>query len=217
MCIGSGKSDAGQIGAFQVQLSDSNGKSIAGVKILKNKSGNKASLIFYINGQKVYNCYIDLSYKNKHFGSKESSVKTSKITKSGNKITFSTGGITKTFRDDAVSDMKVQKITFVFQQYSTKRALSHNGLYWAKFVKNNCDTYKDVPNKFSADDVVTANCKNGDIHLNGVLSPELGALGNDWEDFCLTPGLNQIGFAYSDWVSAKYAPTLKVRYREVFL
>ena len=64
---------------------------------------------------------------------------------------------------------------------------------------------------------MVADCKNGDIYLNGVLSPELGALGNDWEGFCLTPGLNQIGFAYSDWVTEKYAPTLKVRYREVFL
>jgi hypothetical protein len=65
--------------------------------------------------------------------------------------------------------------------------------------------------------VLTADCKNGDIHLNGVLSPDLGALGNDWEGFYLTPGLNQIGVAYSDWVADGYAPTMKVRYREVFL
>ena len=217
MCIGSGNSDASQIGAFQVQLVDASGKNVAGVRILKNKSGKKASLIFYINGVNVYTGSIDLSYNNKYFGAKESAVQTSKITKSGNKITFSTGGITKTFLDDAVSALKVKKITFMFEQYSTTRALTYNGLYWAKFVKNNCNTYKDVPNKFSANDVVTANCKNGDIYLNGVLSPELGALGNDWEEFCLTPGLNQIGFAYSDWVTAEYAPTLKVRYREVFL
>jgi hypothetical protein len=50
-----------------------------------------------------------------------------------------------------------------------------------------------------------------------VLTPSLGALGNDWEDFVLTPGLNQIGIAYSEWVEAEYAPTMKVRYREVFL
>lgn len=217
MCIGSGNSDASQIGAFQVQLVDASGNNVVGVRILKNKSGKKASLIFYVNGVNVYTGSIDLSYNNKYFGAKESAVQTSKITKSGNKITFSTGGVTKTFRDDAVSTLKVKKITFMFEQYSTTKALTYNGLYWAKFVKNNCNTYKDVPNKFSANDVVTANCKNGEIHLNSVLSPELGALGNDWEEFCLTPGLNQIGFAFSDWVTAEYAPTLKVRYREVFL
>ena len=170
-----------------------------------------------MNGVNVYTGTIDLSYNNKYFGAKESAVQTSKITKSGSKITFSMGGITKSFRDDSVSGMKAKKITFMFEQYSTAKVLSYNGIYWAKFVKNNCNTYKDVPNKFSANDVVTANCGNGDIHLNGVLSPELGALGNDWEEFVLTPGLNQIGFSYSDWVSAEYAPKLKVRYREVFL
>lgn len=74
-----------------------------------------------------------------------------------------------------------------------------------------------MPNKFSANDVVEANCRNGEIYLNGVLTPSLGALGNDWEGFYLKPGFNQIGFSYSDWVTADYAPSFKVKYREVFL
>lgn len=217
MSIGSGKADTNQIGAFQMHISDTAGKHLAGIRILKNTAGKKATLVFYINGENVYTGTIDLSYNNKHFGSKENAVQTSKITKSGSKITFATGGITKTFRDDAISGLKAKTVTFMFERYSTKTALKYNGLYWCKFVKNNCSTYKDVPNKFSANDIVVADCKNGDIYLNGVLSPELGALGNDWEGFCLTPGLNQIGFAYSDWVTENYAPTLKVRYREVFL
>ena len=48
-------------------------------------------------------------------------------------------------------------------------------------------------------------------------APELGALGNDWENFYLTPGQNQIGFSYSDWVPAGYAPKMGVKYREVYL
>ncbi|MBQ8528994.1 MAG: phage tail family protein, partial [Clostridia bacterium] len=60
-------------------------------------------------------------------------------------------------------------------------------------------------------------CKTGQIFLNGIATPALGALGNDWEDFTLTPGINQIGFSYSEWVEADYAPTFKVKYREVFL
>ena len=74
-----------------------------------------------------------------------------------------------------------------------------------------------MPNKFGANDVVEADCRNGKVLLNGVPSPDLGALGNDWEEFCLTPGLNQIGVSYSGWVEEEYAPTFKVRYREVFL
>ena len=217
MCIGSGKSDASQIGAFQVQLTDANNNNVAGLRILKNKTGKNASLVFYLNGVNVYTGTIDLSYNNKYFGSLESSVQTSKITKSGSRVTFSTGGVTKTFIDESLSTVKVRKVMFMFEQYSSTEALTYNGLYWAKFIKNNCNTYKDVPNKFSANDIVTADCKNGEIYLNGVHSPELGALGNDWEGFCLNPGLNQIGFAYSDWVADQYAPTVKVRYREVFL
>ena len=116
---------------------------------------------------------------------------------------------------DNIGEVKANKVTFVFEQWSNLAALDSNGLYWAKFVKHNCDEYKDVPNKFGADDFLIADCKSGEIQLNGVLTPSLGALGNDWEEFYLTPGLNQLGFAYSDWV--KVAPVFKVRYREVFL
>ena len=104
-----------------------------------------------------------------------------------------------------------------FDQYSSLPPLSYNGLYWVKFVKNNCDTWKDIPNKFSANDVVNIDCSKGDVFLNGLLTPALGALGNDWEEFYLQPGVNQIGASYSDWVQDAYAPTFKMRYREVFL
>ncbi len=217
MCIGNGENDANQLGAFQVQLTTATGGNVAGVRICKNKSGKTASLTFYLNGVIVFTGNVDLSYSNKYFGSVESAVQTSKILKSGSRVTFNIGGVTKSFMDEAIETVKVRKVTFMFEQFSSSKALSYNGLYWAKFVKNNCNTYKDVPNKFSANDVVTANCKNSEIHLNGVLSPELGALGNDWEEFYLSPGLNQVGYAFSDWVAPEYAPKVKLRYREVFL
>lgn len=216
MCIGSGNS-SGQMGAFQAQLSDASGKNIAGVRIYKNNSGNSANMDFYVNGERVYSTTIDISYNNKNFGSKENAVKTSTITKTGNKVTFNVAGIVQTFTEDVIKDMVTGKLTFAFEQYSTVAALSYNGLYWIKFVKNNCEQYKDIPNKFSANDVLEADCKSGEIKLNGVLSPSLGALGNDWETFVLTPGLNQIGTAYSEWVQSEYKPTFKVRYREVFI
>ena len=65
--------------------------------------------------------------------------------------------------------------------------------------------------------MLVADCNQGEIYLNDVRSPQLGALGNDWEGFVLRPGLNQIGVAYSSWVIDEYAPVLKVRYREAFL
>ena len=217
MCIGNGNNDTRQLGGFQVQLSDANGASVAGVRIYKNTTGKNGNIVFYLNGSQVYSTIIDLSYYNKYFGSSATSVQTSTVIKTGGAVNFSIGGYKKSFSSDAISAKKVTKITFTFEQYSSSPVFSYNGIFWAKFVKNNCEIYKDVPNKFSANDVVEADCKNGAIYLNGVNSPHLGALGNDWENFYLTPGLNQIGFAYSSWVADGCGPSVKVRYREVFL
>ena len=119
--------------------------------------------------------------------------------------------------DEGFADLKVNEITFTFSQYGTAQPLSFNGLVYTKFTKNNCDTWKEAPNKFSANDVLVADCRTAEILLNNTLSPELGALGNDWEEFYLKPGLNQIGIAYSDWLEGVYVPEFKLKYREVFL
>ena len=143
---------------------------------------------------------------------------TAMITKMNNGVVFDISGLgTKIYTNSSITNAKVTKISFLFAQYGTKPALSHNGLYWARFVKNQCDTWEDIPNKFSSNDVVTADCEKGEVLLNNISMPALGALGNDWEDFYLTPGLNQIGFSYSDWVETEYAPKFKIRYRERFL
>lgn len=216
MSIGSASNATSQLGAFQVLLVSGSGTSrkiVAGVNVYKGSNGKKAKLRFYLNGSVMETTDIDLSYNNNYFHSGKSST----ITKSGQTVTFNVCGIKRTYRDSDIAAVAVNEVTFTMTKFGTKTPLSYNGLYWAKFVKNNCDTWKDVPNKFSAGDVVEADCRNGEIYLNGVLTPSLGALGNDWEDFVLTPGLNQIGIAHSEWVNADYAPTYKVRYREVFL
>ena len=217
MCMGNTTDATKQMGGFQMHIVDANGKNIAGVRVYKNTTGKTGKLVFYVNGKIVNTTDIDLHFNNYYFGSSEKSVQTTTVTKTGNVITFAVGGYKRQFVEHALASTVARKVTFAFEQYPGSYFLTHNGLYWAKFVKNNCATYKEIPNKFSANDVVTADCKDGQIHLNGVLSPELGALGNDWEGFYLEPGLNQIGISYSSWVNNAYAPTMKVRYREVFL
>lgn len=225
MSIGKGKNDTKQRGAFQCLLVNGSGDSrkiVAGVNVYKDSDGKTAKLRFYINGAVAYTMNIDLSYRNPYFGNNNTatgfkSVKNVIITKTGKTVDFNVGGIKKSFTNSAIADMLVNEVTFTFTQWGTKTPLSFNGIYNAKFVKNNCDTWRDVPNKFSADDIITANCKNGEILLNDAPTPEYGALGNDWEEFYLRPGVNQIGVTYSDWVEDTYAPTFKMRYREVFL
>lgn len=228
MSIGNGKNDTKQRGAFQCLMVNGSGSSrkiVAGVNVYKGSDGKTAKLRFYINNAVVHTMNIDLSYRNKYFGNNttkngkvvKKTVKNVIITKTGKTVNFNVGGIKKSFSNSNIADMLVNEITFTFTQWGTKTPLSYNGIYNAKFVKNNCDTWRDIPNKFGADDIITANCKNGEILLNDAPTPEYGALGNDWEEFYLRPGANQIGVTYSDWVEDDYAPTFKMRYREVFL
>lgn len=225
LSIGSGKDDIKQKGAFQVMLVSGSGstrKIVAGACIFKNTDGKAGKLRFYLNGKVAYTMNLDLSYYNKYFGNNSVSkgittVKTSSITKSGQTVTFNLGGIKKVFRDSAIADVETTQVVFSFDQCASSIPFAWNGLYWVKFVKNNCDTWKDVPNKFSASDVALADCKNGEVYVNDMRAPEMGALGNDWEEFYLERGVNQIGISYSDWVQDAYAPTFKMRYREVFL
>jgi hypothetical protein len=216
MCIGSQSNAQNQTGAFQCLLvsgSGSNRKVVAGVNVYKGGSGKVANLRFYVNNSVALTMQVDLSHNNAYFNSSKSTT----IKKAGGTITFDVCGIKKTFKDSEIATTAVNEITFTLTKFGDKTPLAFNGLYWVKFVKNNCDIWEDVPNKFSANDVLEADCSNGNIYLNGLLTPKLGALGNDWEEFYLTPGLNQIGFAYSDWVPAECAPNFKIRYREVFL
>lgn len=199
-----------QIGAFQVVVSGDDGI-LAGVSITKVTSGKQAKVQICIHDAIVEEFDLDISDDSFGYG------KSTTITKMAGNITVNIAGVAKSYNDDAIAETMAKKVTFGVFQYGTYPTLQQNGLFSAKFVKSNCDTMKDIPNKFSANDVLTADCRNGEILLNGVSTPSLGALGNDWESFVLKPGLNQIGFAYSEWVPAEYAPTLKVRYREVYL
>lgn len=217
ICIGGSENSVNQYGDFQVQISDANGKIIAGVRVCKWKSGKTGEAMFYVNGSKIKAVVIDLSHWNALTGRDEASIPTSWIRKTGSEIVFNLIGMRYVFTDTTLKNTVAKNITVMFGTYSDKPAISYNGLYWLKFVKDNCNTYVDVPNKFSANDVLEADCRQSEIYLNGVCSPELGALGNDWEYFFLKPGLNRIGVAFSDWVKEGYEPTFKIRYREVFL
>ena len=208
MCIGNGATS--QLGGLYVRLSDADGAEVAGVRIRKSYTGKTATLLFYVEGATVFQTAIDLTSSGK-LGAKDAAA--SKIEKDGNTVYFDVAGHSAATVSDTITDKAVTKVTFVFEAWSTRQALAFNGITEVKFNK----THYDIPNSFSANDVLEADCKNGDIYLNGLLTPELGALGNNWEGFYLRPGLNQIGVSYSNWVETAYAPTIKVRYREVFL
>lgn len=213
MAIGS----TNQRGAFRAIVASGVGTGraiLAGLNVVKSGNGISANVEFYVGGALKETVEISLAGGNKYFN-KNSAVK---ITKQGNRVTFAIGSaISKTYIDEAIADEEASEVTFAFLKHGTVTPLSYNGLYWVQFVKNYCETWRDIPNKFKANDIVEADCRTGAITLNGVAAWSLGALGNDYEDFYLTPGLNQIGASYSEWVEAGYEPTFKVKYREVYL
>ena len=216
MCTDS-SSGGSQVGSFRMNLTDSNGKNIAGIWVYKNTAGKTGNLVFFVNGKKVNETPIDLHYKNTYFGDSEDAVQTTTVTKSAGNIYFAVGSYKRAFTDSTLAEVKAASVTFSFEKYGELSAMKYNGIYWAKFVKNNCPTWRNIPNKFSANDVLEANCRTGEIFLNGIYSPDLGAIGNDWESFCLKPGENYIGLSYSEWVKDEFMPVFKIRYREVFL
>lgn len=220
VCTGRSAEDSTQRGSLQMLLLDENNAIVAGVNILKGKSSSVVR--FYVNGKQMEDVEIDLSYYNQYFGSNNTAegtktVKTVTVKKTGYVFDFNAGGIQRSYKDDALTDTVVTKVQWTFMQYRTVSALSRCGMYSVKFVKHNCTTWKDVPNKFSTGDQLVADCSSGEILLNDLLAPDLGALGNDWEEFTLLPGQNKIVTDYSDWVSASNKPEFKVTYREVFL
>lgn len=205
--------DAKEKGAFEFNII-SGGKILAGVECRKNVAGTKAKLRFCVNGTVIETVEVDVSAKGEIFA-ENSSVSISKV---GAKLTFVCGKkITKNYTVSSIGALAAESVTLGFFQYQATTPLSYNGLCWVKFAKDNCDTWKDIPNKFKTNDICEADCKTGEITLNGAAANALGALGNDWEGFYLTPGLNQIGTAFSDWVDAGFEPIFKVKYREVYL
>ncbi len=214
--VGSGNNGASQVGVFQALLVGNFGggkKIIAGLSLSKHAYGNQAKAYYFIKGSTVYEMEIDVSKGNPFFKEDVSN----SIEKKGETFTFNIGGTRKQFIDSTLKDVPITEVTFIFAKHSNKPQLMNNGLYSAKVIREISESYVDVKNVFTPNDSVIADCETGNIYRNGVLEQNLGALGNDWEDFYLEHGMNQIGTAYSDFVAKGYEPTFKVKYREVFL
>lgn len=139
------------------------------------------------------------------------------IRKEGSRLTFFWWGGYPSYVIPEIENMKCAKIQIAIKQWgnqSGNRYLTWNGIDKFRFQKLHVDKWRDVPNKFSQDSSFNANCSDGSVLLNGLPKPEIGALGNDWEEFCLSPGANQIQCLYSSWAKK---PNFKMKYREVYL
>ena len=140
-------------------------------------------------------------------------------TKTGNKIVLDYGNTTISLKDSTMTNILADRLMFCFGSYKEYEPLSRNGLYNVKFTKLNCPTWADVPNKFSAGDILKADTRDASILLNDAPAEDLGALGNDWETFTLNPGEQYIVESRSSWTmgeNAQYRPHSIIYWRDVY-
>lgn len=136
------------------------------------------------------------------------------------KIQTLTGGvkltnsvITKTFTMSGFSSTAIDGFTAWFPGFSNTTGWTSN---WSDslFQWLNVDYYVDIPNRYAAGDVVTADVATKTVYLNGVEAPELAVVGNQWDDFWLQPGHNSIMPVASSWASPFSA---QIQWREAFV
>lgn len=195
------------------------------VILWNNDNGTRTlvSAIRIYKGSKDTNCIIyayagDTNYK-ASVTVPCSKIGTSSMKKVGNKITFNIAGKTLTCSSNTITDLIANEVTFQFTRNGTASPITQNRVYSCKLQRSSFNNYEDIPNIFAPGDVLTVDTADAGVYLDDgsatIPATYLGALGNDWEDFCLVPGANTIAADYSDFTTT--APTFVMKYRERFL
>lgn len=148
----------------------------------------------------------------------------SSIRRTGNTFTFKVGNLAKaTYTVGDLENVVASEVSIHFGQKGTTAALNTNAVSSMKITKLAGVLFADTENVFTAGDIVEADCSDASIYIKragteeGQLSPQYGALANDWENFMLVKGTNIITASWSSWVNTSYKPVLKILYNEVFL
>ena len=200
-----------QYGEFAAIVFDADGNWIAGVRLVKKYIGSQGIIEFYAQDDMIYTGSIDVEngpFAN-HLVSENAWIS---IERTAEAITFRAPEVTRSYNTSSISS--AAKVVFMFSQIQNKPALDRNGLAAVKFIKRHPG---NIPNTFASKDHLQADCHDAKILLNNTPRPDIGEIGNDWEDFSIQPGENRIFFEYSDWVPDSYAPTLHINYREAYL
>ena len=143
----------------------------------------------------------------------------SSFTRDDDTVTFSIGNLAdRTFKSSALLGVPATSFDFGFTgNFHT------NAIHSAELVGKAGVPFAEIPNVFTACDVVEADCNSANVVLwrdgstIGRLAPMYGALGNDWEDFAIRPGENIIRVVWSNWVNPAYKPLVQIIYNEVYL
>ena len=111
-----------------------------------------------------------------------------------------------------IEDMVCTKIQIGIKEYDNHSMLQYYGFNAMSFDKLNVNYWVDSTNLFAKDDKLEVDTNTMEVTLNGM---DKSSIGNDWDNFELQPGTNQIKTVLSSWNTTP--PTLKLTYREAFL
>ena len=145
----------------------------------------------------------------------------SSIIKAYNQTIIRVGNLpARTFNTESINDVSATRVAFYFGTLGTP--LDTNAVASCCFRKTS-GYFETQPNVFTAGDVVEADCNDASIALfrngsmGGYLVPNMGALGNDWENFSLKAGNNTIRAVWSPWVNENYHPIIRIIFNEVYI
>ena len=139
------------------------------------------------------------------------------ISKQGKKFYFKVPGYSTHISIEDAENALATEISIYMSRYTGRDIMKKQCVREIRFRKHNVAMYSDIPNKIAPGDTVVADCATGQITVNGLEDPSLGALGNDWETFRITPGTWKCGATWSSWAPEDEAPEVKLTYRKAWL
>lgn len=199
-----------QGGGFDFYINNNGGGNICGVSIYRNKGG-RIQVSMIVKGAVVKQ--VSFSLTDNPF---KGVWRTQTITKSLGTVTFNVGGVAYSVTDPSLAGhaYDAANASFVFYRQPEGDSIGANNALLSVLIRGIPNTWQEIANKIPQNGLIEADAGNGDILLNGTAQPWLGTADNDFEDFELEYGVNEISCGASDWVDdAVYT----MRYREVFL
>ena len=192
------------LGCQQFVMLDSSKNVIAAVDYRKNKDYDKNGLVqMFVGNKKVETInYEPIRYNTISGYVKGKGYGNSHIYKIGKLFVFDINGKKYQFIQP---DMIQVAVCYVVAYAAASRTSSQmdsviGALKYSRHASTDLTT-KNIPNKIQPNHRYRLDCERGEIFVDGAERPDLGALGNDWEEFYLEPGINEFECLCSDWYS----------------
>lgn len=220
-----------ETGCVQVMLLDKNYKQVICYTVYNTNPKDQSGRVelYYKKELKVWGLTSASLGANGAYGRTKKDKKTKKseikklenvISRNGKTITITSAlDTTKplVFEEETVSTIRY--IAVYFGKYNNADDKSSDLTYASdnKLLGINFTSAEvDAENTFKMGDVLSVDCSDMSVKINGLSKPSLGDIGNDWLDMDLETGTNYITYQWSDWVGIS-PPSVSMFYRKRYI